>query len=453
MSAQATEQQAAIELIVDQDPEGQVAANVPVRWKISPEMVQLLAEKGIEPFMLLVVTNGEHEMDRILAPLKLGMTYLQMRRPGTNTIHAAIVWRKDGEDSVKRIINAKDDHGNYKLDLVRRFNPGVAALDHRIEQLGDIVYRYESTITDEAIREAKRERQDLATKRKELRMQDRVFGLYDGFTAIERTIEGDQINVEVPAEMFAGPPPRWMKWLGTLYKWPRKYLDQCDLRKRAVATLISFPVVIPLGLVAGFVLGFGWVCFKLGAVLVTGVLLFFGKRDLDYSVIYEPDNLDLKDIWYRAKPSFWLYKKTTRERPSGWDSKYMISETEYVRRDPAFGFINPPFMLFSFVIGRLIDPLFGGGTSVVSVAAGAVAGAVVFGLIAAFIAKWMDKRNAAASDKKQVVTAEQRSKLERDLSLLTSGGAAKLSDLPMGQRTVRLRYLHLKAAVCKPFAQ
>ena len=87
MSAQTTEREAPIELIVEQDKDGQVAANVPVRWKISQEMVQTLAGNGTEPYMLLVTTAGTTELDRAVVPLKAGMTYLQMagRAPAPST--------------------------------------------------------------------------------------------------------------------------------------------------------------------------------------------------------------------------------------------------------------------------------------------------------------------------------------------------------------------------------
>jgi hypothetical protein len=113
MSAQATETTHAIELIVEQDEKGQVAATVPVRWKISPEMAHNLAEKGVEPFMLLVVTQGKSELNRYVVPLKEGMTYLQMRRPGTLTLHATIVWQgKEEPWPAKKVVMAKDDYGN-----------------------------------------------------------------------------------------------------------------------------------------------------------------------------------------------------------------------------------------------------------------------------------------------------------------------------------------------------
>lgn len=448
MSAQATEQQAAIELIVEQDPEGQVAANVPVRWRISNEMVQTLAEQAVaDPYMLLVVTNGEREMDRHLVPLKAGMTYLQMRRPGTNVIHAAIVWRVMGEDSVKRIINAKDDYGNYKLDLVRRFVPGLAEVRQQIEEL------HERMDWGNADKQTKRELKALKLQRDVLQLMDDVYGLFDGFRAFGRSAEGDEIRVEVPEVMFAKEPPAWMNWLGTLYKWPRKAQDQCDLRRRALVTALSLPLAVPVVVVVAAFAAVAWLAFKLSAVMVTGVLLFFGKRGLDYSVIYEWDNFDLKDIWYRAKPSVWLYKKTEIERPSGWDSSYIVRETEYVRRNVAFAFINPPFMVLSFIISLGLNSMIGGSGSVSVNAVGAVLGAVVVGLVASLAVKWQQKRKASANDKKKVVNPEQKNKLERDLILLTSGGSARLSDLPTRQRSVRLRYLHLKAAVCKPFAK
>jgi hypothetical protein len=451
MSAQATEQRSAIELVVEQDPMGQVAATVPVRWAISPEMVERLAEVVANPYMLLVITSGAHELDRYLVPLKAGMTFLQMRRPGTLTIHATIVWQKQGGDSVKSVVMKKDDHGLYRLDLIRTFIPGLAEVIDRLDELDE---EMEAASYGSALYEQmKAERKQL--RRRVDKLHDdgtEVLGLYDGFHAIERTAESDQINIEVPSEMFAKQPPSWMSWLGDLYKWPRKARDQCDLRRRAIFTAFTLPLLVPIGIVIGVLAAFCWMLVKLSAIVITGVLLFFGKRGLDYSVIYEWDSLDLKDIWYRAKPSFWLYKKTEVTQPHDWYPDRTVTTTEYVRRDVAFSFINPPFVLVSFIVGRLLDEVIGSGSSIASGVISAAIGAVFIGVVASVATKQYQKRKANATEK-PVLTDEQKSKLERELLLLTAGGSAKLSDLPTRQRSFRLRYLNLKASVCKPFAR
>lgn len=451
MSTQQVTETPAIELIVEQDEDGQVAANVPVRWKISEEMAQTLADKGVEPFMLLVIANGTYEMDHHLVPLKAGMTFLQMRRPGTMTIYATIVWQREDGDSVKKIVMRKDDYGNYEFQAVDSFMPGDAELSRRIDELYESIHW--GDLDEKSLREAQLKRKLLNSRRKRLLRQGvEVFGLRDGFHAIQRTAESDQIDVEVPEEMFAAEPPRWMNWLGTLYKWPRKAQDQCDLRRRALVTALSLPLVVPVAIVVGVFAVCVWTAVKLVACLATGLLLFFGQRNLDYSVIYEWNNIDVKDIWYDAKPSFWLFKKTKVERPHPWDADRMISETEYVRRDAAFDFINPPFVVFSFIVGRILSVVLDLNTPVLSSLISAVVGAVVIGVTASLIKRLMNGRKVAPRDE-QVITAEQRSKLQRELASLTSGGAARLSELPMEQRTVRLRYLNLKTAVCKPFAR
>ncbi len=444
MSAQATETTHAIELIVEQDEKGQVAATVPVRWKISPEMAHNLAEKGVEPFMLLVVTQGKSELNRYVVPLKEGMTYLQMRRPGTLTLHATIVWQgKEEPWPAKKVVMAKDDYGNYNLELVGCYIPGLTKINQQVNELHYYICSNSDSSDEDEIDKARNELNRLREECTKLNQQEPVFGLIDAFEAIERTPEGDQLNIEVPEAMFAKEPPRWMSWLATRYKWPKKAQDECDLRRRALLTVFSAPFVIPVGLVFGAIAVCGLLMFKLTAVIVTAVLLFFGKRNLDYSVIYEWDNIELRDIWRYSKPSVWYYKKVKTEQ-SYYEGGPKHTEIKYEKRNPAFEWINPPTLAFFIVLQLLFR-----GVELSSVLAG-ILFPVIFGLGAFFI----DRRRKLDNKKdKKVVTDEQRSKLQQKLSTLTTGGAARISDLPPEQRTVKLRYLDLKAAVCKPFAR
>lgn len=394
MSTQATEKEAAIELIVEQDKEGQVAATVPVRWKISEETIEKLAKEGAEkPYLLLVVTAGTTELDRRVIPLIDGMTYLQLHRPGINTIHATIVWRMEGEDDVKTIITKTYDDGVYLCDLVRS---------------GESV------------------------------------GLRDHFYRFYRIREEDQINVEVPEAMFAAEPPRWMKWLGTRYPWLRTARDQCDLRRRALFTVFSLPFVVALAIVVGVVL----LVEKLLTVIFTGVLLFFGVRGINYSAIVQLDSTPFGVFPYCHKPSFWWHKKVTHEvqHPDRNGEPYTRQVVEYVPRDVAFVFINPPAVVFSIAAQLLISASFVQAVTIGSLMF------VVFGLITSATFRLLGKRDDRKS-KSGIIPDEQKSKLVHDLAPLTARGAATLSSLPAQKRTVQLRYLHLKAAVCKPFVK
>ncbi len=446
MSVQDTKQ-AAIELIVDQDEDGQVAANVPVRWKISPEMVQRLTEKGVEPYMLLVVSASDRELDRYVLPLKAGMTYLQMRRPGINTIHATIVWQREGESTVKAAVLEKDNYGSYKFDVFGHYTPGVLEITARMdEQLRSRNYN------DEALSAEYRELRD---QRSTLYGEfNGVYGLIDYYTRIERTPEGDAIDVDVPQEMFA-PDPSWlMTKLATLYGqrfWTRSgWRDQCDLRRRATFTAFTLPVAAPIAvLVCGIAVAY-WLIVKLFAVMATGVLLFFGKRNLDYSVIYEWDNLDMKDLWYDAKPSFWTYKKVQKEKSYTWGPG-TYTDVTYEKRNAFFKYFNPPMIVVYGVAYLIITKLLGGNPSVWTVVSYAVVMPALMGLVALLLA-WLSNRRPSAPEP-TVVTPEQRTRLERELSSLTNDGFASVGDLPKEKRTIRLHYLHLKATVCKPFAR
>lgn len=452
MSTQTTEVPTAIELIVEQDEAGQVAANVPVRWKISQEMVQSLAEQGVDPYMLLIVMNGTFEMDRVLVPLKSGMTYLQMQRPGINVIHATIVWETEDGASIKKVLFNKDDYGNYQCQLFRHYVPGRAELEDRIYDLDDRLEGWDDTVAPERQKELKRERKELRAALAKLNEQDLVYDLYDDFQAFERTAERDQLAVEVPEAMFAPPPGPVIRWLATLYGgfWQRGgWRDQCDMRRRALFTALTLPiaavgVILFMVLVAVF-----WLIGKVTSFVVTAVLLFFGIRNLDYTYLQEWGEFDPKTVLLSdTNPSFWRYRKVDVEI-EGWNGTY--TDTQYERRDVAFDFINPPFIVGSFMLGYVLNDFFDVGSSPAGILMGVVAAAVVIGLTASAIVRRQNSEKPEPS--KVTVSAEQRSRLERELAALTSGGAAKLSDLPKEQRTVKLRYLDLKASVCKPYAK
>lgn len=457
MSAQAIEEQtAAIELIVDQDPEGQVAANVPVRWKISEEMIQTLVDRGAtDPYMLLVVAAGDYELDRVMVRLKAGMTYLQMRRPGINTIHATIVWTMDKEDPVKSIVMNKND-GIYRLGLLDRYVSGLTEIDRQIEELDrktDYSWKDSDAPSDEELDEFKRQRRELRDRRYELREQGtEILGLREYFSSINRSIEGDSIDIEVPEEMFA-PPPGWLiKKLAMLYGgfWQRSgWRDQCDLRRRAWFTGLTLPFAAVLGSLICVLLAVVWVFAKVSTIMAIAVSLLFGARDLDYSVFYEWDIPNLKDVWRNANPSIWIYKKVEVE--TKYQGGYTTTQTEYQPRNLAFWVINPPVALVVFLLllkfgsGAVV-----GGTSVFATVLFAVAVTLAGGVVGYLLSK-IDLTES--EEQRTIVAAEKKSRLAQELSSLTIGGSASLSALPAQQRTVRLRYLHLKASVCKPFAK
>ena len=149
----------------------------------------------------------------------------------------------------------KTDYGTYQIDLVRYFTPGMAELEQHLEELDETIDRLEwrddVSEDNEQLREFKAERRKVRTRRNELHEQEAVFGLVDSFKVLERTLESDQIDIEVPEDMFATEPPRWMIWLGTRYKWPRKAQDQCDLRRRALFTGITLPLLAVIAIRSG----------------------------------------------------------------------------------------------------------------------------------------------------------------------------------------------------------
>ncbi len=221
-----------------------------------------------------------------------------------------------------------------------------------------------------------------------------------------------------------------MKWLGKWFPSDRAPRDQCDLRRRAIVVVVASPIAVAGAVVFGVLAAVLWLGFKLVAVIITAVLLFFGRRELDFSVIYQWNNLAMPDIWQFSRPSIWTSKK--------------VSSVGYVNRPFWQQLLTPPmvagFVVISMVARQSVtDGIFIGVSLVLALS-----------LIAFLGARVVTKLKQAP---KRTISVEQRSKQQRELALLTAGGSASLDDLPPEQRTVRLRFLDLKASVCKPFAK
>lgn len=438
MNARATTVKKSLELIVEADPEGHVAATVPVRWIISEEMSKKLATKTSELDVLLVVTNGKTEMSRHVIPLKNGMTYIPLRRPGINTVHGTVVWQRDGYPTVKSVLFSKDPDGwgNYQIELVSYSNREIERLDRRIREIEEHLYGFSRP-------------RIYGWNRK--RLQKRLSRLFMWRSRLQSDLKEtlqikmnissvnsmgvDAVNIEVPNEMFAPVPPRWMNWLGNLYKWPRPARDQCSLRRRALITVFSLPLAAVAAVVMGAILAIVYLFAKLFMLLATAVLLLFGMRGINYEVLWRYDEWVPADLWESLMPSFWWFKAVDKD---SW-------RTKYKRRNPAFLVINPPMLLAVFMTTWNFTP-----TDPKRAALIAIVGVLVVGSSIALLSLRAKKKVETPA-----MSVEGRSKLQRQLALVTAGEAsrtARVSELPREQRTFELRYLALKAAVCKPFA-
>lgn len=399
----------AISLFTLQDENGQVDSAVPLTWCVSNETAQNLQSVGEKPYLLIVIEQDGYEMDRDIVPLTAQMCYVRFTRPGENVIHATIVWRSSFSDvNPQKLFLEKDDFGQYKADILER-------PDH---------YRIDVDRPDEP-------------------------RIRRGFDYIRRLHQEAKLGVVVPEEMFAKKPMRLTRWLGNLYikLWERPPRDPCSLRRRAIFTAVTLPLVAVSLLLSAIYM---YALLVLNAI----ALAVSGKRDVRYRRMFS-GGIGPKEAWDYAEPSVWWYKKKVvraRVYADGGEKDLV----RYQLRHPAFFAINPPAILGAALVGLAFSILFNTMLYLVL----AVSAVFLLGLlivVATLLAKGpVSRLRKKMEEKGDQLLEQQKEALTLELEQLTCNGQVpkpSLAALPRGRRTVALRYDHLKAKVCKPFAR
>ncbi len=176
------------ELKVDREIHG---PSVLVRWCLDPETTSLLKDHAeAKPQILLVIAGPHNSETRVLTPLENVMQYVEVRRPGPNTILSAIVWRGPYSDHAPQSTYLRRVHGRYWTDLVARGD--VEQEDPQIRSFLSVSGEY---------------------------------GMYG--------IVGPTLQIDVPKEVFAKEPPKWeQKWVNWLFS--HAPVDQCAYRRRRI---------------------------------------------------------------------------------------------------------------------------------------------------------------------------------------------------------------------------
>lgn len=448
-----------IQLTAEISPEGQASSTLPVRWCVSRETVKEFKEKGIKPYLLLVVSNEKRETDRYLFPVTDEMAYVRFRRPGGNLIHATLVW--EGRQDPKKIIFGRDDEGRLKADVVKTQQPRVDAISKQIYELEveleGLAYGYRRDEVRKRIEELGDEQYEVR------RTEPEIFGIRRDFDSIKRLDYEVELQVIVPEEMFAPEPPKWLKrFVGFFFK--SKTVDQCHFRKKIIASVPLALLYVPYLIVKEVVI--------LGSLVG---LLFVGRRGINFRPAINPVHHTPEDTWRNVHSSFWF--ETKKER----DISPLIV-------------LNPIVTLISFMITGLttiiwsetsfkgdkaqeqhFDHLWTGTWWIylIGVLAPAAIGAVIFLVwaVTAAIGFLIDgaARTSIADQAKRKLNEQRRTRrLEADrqaveakrafyasLEALSCNGDRKadLKELPKERRTIRLRYQAVKAAVCKTYAR
>ena len=436
LSATEVQQGESIQLFTKLSPDGQVDSVVPLRWCISRETAETLKEKKItKPYMLIVISNGQEEVDRYLTPLTAEMQYIRFRKPGKNTVHATIVARGGGGGDVRKSIQ------DQKGSLLYWQQPRVEALRVQYNQLHrervNNASRFRSGA--EGVEDMNEVYADQLQK-----LDDEIDSLLDtepyaGSISVRDAWQLDQqveLDVNVPAEMFAAEPNPVLKWLGTLY-FESKARDQCHLRRRAIITACTLPITAVLGLALFSII-------ELFNLLTAGVLLLVGMRNVSFEAILHPVENYPNEAWQNLKPSFWFFAK--QEPTESWD------RTRYTPRLPVFFVLSPPALVLAALLWWIL-PF--SGLWIVAALAALVVLLILSSLIAAYMSSTSDerarKREQLEEEERQRARAALALELE-SLACSTKPREVSVDALPKGRRTMTLRWQETKAKVCKPFA-
>jgi hypothetical protein len=390
-----------LQMYVQEDEEGTASAHVPVRWCVTPALIEACQQHNFKkPTLALAVRTrrseylpGDHSEEQWtqtatqFVRLDAEMTYVTFTQPGDYEIRATVVDIHD-KSAAKTLSTCGDlfnQDGTSRLDLV-----GVPTIEEAVA--------YESVV--------------------------------------------------VPSEMFAKEPPAWLKRIvGVFYEKPAR--DQCQFRRRVLATFgFAIPLMLTLGMAFRILVG------VVGLVLGLRKYRWKGLRPFQ-------DTLPLGDssIWYTDEfgsadpvrfPLWFLNPFTLTVLPT------IVFGIMHVRKH--HGTSQATYQLNTMGWWHVVAWVDGSLVALV-VAIAAIAGiiALISTLVSAVThSDSLVKRRRNARLRRQQEEAAATRRIYTALSAMTCTTASsdvRVSALPSKKRTVRLRYNEAKAAVCKPFAR
>lgn len=257
--------------------------------------------------------------------------------------------------------------------------------------------------------------------------------LRDRFSGPNYLSASAKITVHVPKEAFAKEPPKWeQKWVNWFYE--TKPVDQCQYRRRRILAYTVQPFIISVWFILKMVFNSVLVCFN-------GVIL--GKRDTEWRSIIRPFLYDADDNGYN-RSSVYFTKK---------DGK-----TQYL---PLFLF-NPATIVFGMMVMWAILykehgvafsfwPIF--AYTIIVIGSFSVIGIALYAAID-FIASGKLKEHSYFKNLLETAKEKRLAHLKNEYAVLSAEAPAMVSldMLPKEKQTIYLRFLDLKAKVCRPFA-
>ena len=236
-------------------------------------------------------------------------------------------------------------------------------------------------------------------------------------TRIERySLDEGSLDVVVAEEFFAKEPPAWLNWWVNLWFGAMEIsrpTNQCSFRRRAILTFTIQPIPV-----------FVWVLLKSLTRLVAALILVLcGMRGVSFKPVIHPFELCLDNVWYNMGSSVFL-----KDKHDKWHFAYVAGLVNRGLQAIWRALLPPPS---SEELKRRQQ------TETNRILEKSV------------------KRALKERDKQE---REQRKlgafyKGLQDVACIGVPLKPKLELLPEKRRTIYLRYMDLKAKVCKPYAR
>ncbi|OHA59486.1 MAG: hypothetical protein A2589_01325 [Candidatus Vogelbacteria bacterium RIFOXYD1_FULL_46_19] len=393
----------------------------PVRWCLCPGDWEELRKRNAQNIHVVIsVVYGDREVDRHMFPIDRAMEYIRLRRAGTHTLNAFVVW-------------CEDDWGHPRED---RSKSGKQRLRQAF---------------------ASKEANGVPT-----------YNLYDGNDELsllnipqidcrlKYLLDVASVNVEVGAEFFAPEPPEWeKKWVNLLFS--RKPVDQCAYRRRRIFAYTLQFVLVPLI--------FAVKCpIRLTALLFT---ILTARRYWKFAPVFRIWTYRFEDVWDPPTTMYWHPR-----------NNLVLRDKEGNKRNSLFLFLHPCLWLAVAGVAASVWAYWGFVSAIGAWLGMAVSWLVVeawlyllvlvvVGIIAAYkLAKYLydpdyHHRQLQRAEKLKEEREAARKRREDEyftvsLQELVCPGDRQLpvivSELPVSRRTFRLRFQELKKKVCRPFA-
>ena len=369
--------------------------SVPVRWCLSKDELNRLAETGEKAYILLLVvsdTGGSCSETRYLIPIGQMMEYINFYTPGEHKIFATVIWKKYKDSNLWKIFLRK--HGdNFYTVLYNYFGENL----------------YERSGFDFC-----------------------DFGIH-------------KFEVSVPKEVFAKEPPAWEKKWVNLF-WGGKSTDQCHYRKKRLFAY-SFQLILFLPILASIELAVG---------AIISALLLFGTKGIGFIKIIHPFAEPFSSIWDETNGSIFGRRFIPKLLPSIFLGSSVISwatckilgvqliiGTTSLLETVIMGGVTVGAMVV--VCGFILLSYHG-----ISIAIDKIRNAIVPG---AEERKRQKRLLAEMAEKERI--RKLRERMEAEYALLACDGnlSANMRTLPPEKRTIHLRYKDLKSRICKSFAR